>query len=82
MTNRLRNWNYDDVTAFLKENGFSYQKPLKGSHEAWFKAGENGEPDRRVEVNIPRDSYAPKTMKIMIRQSGMSEEIWINWANS
>jgi len=82
MTRRLHNWNYEDVTRFLKEKGFNYQKPLKGSHEAWFKAGENGAPDRRVEVNIPKDSYAPKTMKIMILQSGLSEAEWINWANS
>jgi hypothetical protein len=63
MTRRLRNWTYRDVTTFLKEHGFEYQKALKGSHEAWFKPGRDGEPNRRVEVCIPRDSYQPKTLK-------------------
>ena len=82
MPRKLRNWNYRNVTNFLKEHGFSYQKPLKGSHQAWIKHGEVGEPDRRVEVSIPHDSYLPKTMKNMIRQSGLSDNEWFKWGGS
>ena len=80
MTNRLYNWTYRDVTNFIKENGFSYDGPLKGSHEGWVKLGTNGEPDRIVEVNFSHRSYPPKTLKIMIRQSGIDRKKWIEWA--
>ena len=82
MTNRLYNWTYRDVTDFLKENGFGYCGPLKGSHESWVKLGDNGEPDRIVEVNFARRSYAPKTLKIMIRQSGIGQNEWSKWAST
>ena len=82
MSRKFRNWNYRNFTDFLKEHGFSHQKPLKGSHQAWIKHGENGEPDRRVEVSIPHNSYYPKTVRNMIRQSGISEDEWIKWAGS
>ena len=82
MSRRLHNWTYPNVTDFLKENGFIFLKPLKGSHQAWIKRGENGDPDRRVEVCLPRDSYLPKTIKAMIRQSGIDKEDWIKWSGS
>jgi predicted RNA binding protein YcfA (HicA-like mRNA interferase family) len=82
MTRRLYNWTYRDVTAFLKEHGFEFQKPLKGSHQAWVKFDNNNEPVRRVEVHLPHDSYQPKTLKSMIRQSGIDEAEWIKWGGS
>jgi predicted RNA binding protein YcfA (HicA-like mRNA interferase family) len=82
MSRKLRNWNYRSATNFLKENGFSYQNPLKGSHQAWIKHGDNGEPDHRVEVSIPHNSYHPKTVRNMIRQSGIDKNIWFDWGGS
>ena len=82
MTNILYNWTYRDVTRFLKENGFRYFEPLRGSHEAWIKLGANGEPKRIVEVNLAKKSYKPKTLKTMIRQSGITQNEWIKWARS
>jgi hypothetical protein len=82
MTRKLRNWNYRNVTDFLRKNGFSYLKPLKGSHQAWIKRGENDGPDRIVEVSLPSDSYPPKTMNTMIRKSGIPRDEWIKWAGS
>lgn len=79
MTKGLYNWSYRDVTDFLKENGFSYSEGLDSSHEAWIKFDEHG-PDRIVEVNFSNRSYPPKTLKKMIRQSGIAQEIWIEWA--
>jgi len=82
MTRRLYNWSYRDVTEFLKENGFSFFKELEGSHEAWIKHGEDNVPDRIVEVNFTHGSYPPRTLKTMIRQSGIVQDEWIKWAKS
>jgi hypothetical protein len=80
--NRLHNWTYRDVKLFLKENGFSFFEPLKGSHESWIKLGSYGGPDRIVEVNFTHKSYPPKTLKIMIQQSGIDQKEWIAWGGS
>jgi predicted RNA binding protein YcfA (HicA-like mRNA interferase family) len=82
MTRRLRNWTYREITAFLKENGFRFFEPLRGSHERWIRQGENREADKIVEVNFTRSTYPPKTLKTMIRQSGIAEKEWIKWAGS
>jgi len=82
MPKRLHNWNYVEVTDFLKEKGFSFQKELGGSHQAWIKCGSNNEPDRRVEVNFTHGSYPILTLKNMIHQSGIDQKEWIKWAGS
>jgi hypothetical protein len=82
MTRNLRNWNYQNVTNFLRENGFSFSKPLKGSHQEWRKPGENGEPDIIVEVNFSHRSYPVKTLKIFIRHSEIDASEWIKWGGS
>ena len=82
MTRRLHNWNYRDVVGFLKESGFTFLKELGGSHEAWIKLEDNAEPDRIVEVNFTHGSYPVRTLKTMIRQSGISQNEWIEWGNS
>lgn len=82
MVNRLNNWTYRDVTDFLKEHDFSFFEPLRGSHESWIKLTENGEPDRIVEVNFTHGSYPVRTLKTMIRQSGIDQDEWIKWASS
>lgn len=82
MPRRLHNWNYNQVIDFLKDNGFHFNKPLKGSHEVWAKKAENGEPDKRVEVNFTSDSYPGLTLKTMIRQSGIDQNEWIKWGGS
>jgi len=43
---------------------------------------ENGEPNRIVEVYYVHSFYTPKRLKKMIRQSGFSEEEWLNWAGA
>jgi len=82
MTRRLYNWNYRQVTEFLKEKGFSYYQPLIGSHHSFIKYAEDGTPDRIVEINFTHGVYPPKTLKTMIKQSGISQDEWIAWANS
>jgi hypothetical protein len=82
MTRRLHNWNYRDVTEFLKDNDFIFFKELAGSHENWIKHGGDGTPDRIVEVNFTHGSYPLLTLKTMIRQSGIAQDEWIKWAGS
>ena len=82
MTRRLHNWTYRDVTDFLKENKFSFFEELKGSHQSWAKFGKDGEPETLVELNFRHDSYPVRTLKEIIRQSGIPEKAWIEWAGS
>ncbi len=82
MTRNLYNWSYKDVKDFLTENEFSFFQQLKGSHEAWIKYGSDGKPDRIVEVNYTGTSYPPKTLKIMIQQSGIAQDEWLKWSRS
>ena len=78
---RLRNWTYRDVTDFLKENGFSFSHEMRGSHQAWTRKLEEGG-EIVVEINFTHKSYPPKTLKTMVRQSGICTEEWIKWAGS
>jgi hypothetical protein len=75
----LNNWTYSDVTDFLKSHGFSFYQELGGSHQAWTKTG-GRDPDRFVTVNFTHGSYPVRTLKTMIRQSGINQHEWINWA--
>lgn len=81
MPRHIHNWTYRDVTQFLKEHGFEYYKPRGGSHELWKKQGQDRTPDRIVEVNFSHKSHKPKTLKTMIRQSGITQGDWTAWAN-
>lgn len=79
---QLNNWSFRDATSFLKEHGFHYNKPLKGSHQDWLKPGKDGNPDRHVEVCIPKNSYAQKTLRQMIFDSGIDRAEWMKWGSA
>lgn len=78
----IHNWSYRDVIDFLKENGFRFYKELGGSHQAWIKYSDEGTSYLMVEVNFTHGSYHAKTLKRMIRQSGIDQKQWIKWAGS
>ena len=82
MPRHIHNWTYRDVTQFLKEHGFEYYKPHRGSHELWKKHGQDGAPDWILEVNFAHTSYKVKTLKTMIKQSGIPQDVWTAWANA
>jgi hypothetical protein len=82
MPRKLNNWSYQDVTDFLKENGFSFFEELKGPRQAWIKLQEGGEPDRIVEIRFRSGNYTERIMKSIIRQSGIGETDWTEWAGS
>jgi predicted RNA binding protein YcfA (HicA-like mRNA interferase family) len=81
MVRRLRNWNYQQVTGFLWERGFRYLWNIKGSHQAWVKRVDN-KPEKVVVVNFTHRSYPVKTLKGIIRQSGIDQDEWIQWGTS
>ena len=72
MPRRLHNWSYNDVTDFLRRNGFVFYKELKGSHEKWIKHGTEEIPNKIVEVNFRHDTYPVKTLQKIIQQSGIA----------
>jgi len=80
MPKKLNNWSYQRVTDFLKEHGFMFFDELKG-RRVWTKL-QDGEPDKFVELNVRSDKYSARTMKGIIRQSGIVEEDWVEWASS
>ncbi|OGI64034.1 hypothetical protein A2914_02420 [Candidatus Nomurabacteria bacterium RIFCSPLOWO2_01_FULL_41_21] len=76
MPKGLLNWNFRDVTDFLKENGFEFNEQRKGSHEAWI----NVQTQAVVEINFHGSkSFRPKTLETMIRQSKIDKKIWREW---
>ncbi|MFA5013424.1 MAG: hypothetical protein WC520_02550 [Candidatus Paceibacterota bacterium] len=79
MPRGLNNWTYKDVKTFLKEKGFVFYKEKEGSHEAWISVDEKFV----VEINFIRgkDSYPPRTLETMIRQSGISKKSWREWSS-
>ena len=79
MPRRLRNWSYKNVTNFLRENGFSFYKGLKGSHQAWIKRGANGEKDIILEINFTHRPYPQGTLNTFLRKSGIDKSEWFKW---
>jgi len=80
MPRKLNNWSYQSVTDFIKEHGFVFFDELKGSR-VWTKL-QDGEPDRFVELSVRSEKYSARTMKGIIRQSGIIEKHWIEGAGS
>jgi predicted RNA binding protein YcfA (HicA-like mRNA interferase family) len=71
------NWTADDVIRFLRDNGFAFSHS-QGSH--WFYIGSYG--GRRREVTVlfhGAKAIKPRTLKGMIRQSGIPKEEWLKW---
>ena len=66
----LHNWSYQRVTDFLKEHGFVFLEELEG-RRVWTKL-KNGEPVRFVELSIKSEKYSTRTVKNIIRQSGIA----------
>jgi predicted RNA binding protein YcfA (HicA-like mRNA interferase family) len=60
-----------DVERILVKHGFTFVSQ-KGNHKQ-FKGNVNGQ-TRRVTVLADRERFHPKTLKSMIRQSGLREE--------
>jgi len=76
MPNGINNWQYRDVTDFLKENGFVLNHQ-KGSHI--FYVGIYNKTQRHVCVPFHGTvAIKPRTMKGIILQSGIPKEKWLS----
>ena len=75
MSRGLHNWNASQVMKFLKSRSFTHTH-TRGSH-FYYTAKIHGF-DRQVCVPVHSgDSIHPKTLKSIIRQSGLSEKDWL-----
>ena len=71
MPRGLYNWTFSDVAKFLEKNGFVYGH-TEGSHY-YYVSGV-------FIVQVPfhgRKALKPRTLKGIIRQSGISQNIWL-----
>ena len=76
---RLKNWSFKSLENFLEAYGFKYGH-TDGSH--YFYNGKIGGKERVVQAiysNKEKDSQSDKTMKIVIRHSGIPKEYFREW---
>lgn len=77
MPRGLNNWTAEDVVRFLKERKFNLNY-AKGSH--YFYIGRYGGTFRQVCVPFHGSRIIkPRTLKGIIRQSGIPKDEWLNW---
>ena len=75
MPRRLYNWTPEDVIRFLKDNGFVLNH-TRGSH--YYYVGYHGGVLRQVCVPFHGSRILkPRTLKGIIRQSGISQREWM-----
>lgn len=80
MARGLNNWTFADVKSFLSEHGFRYSY-TKGSH--YFYVGAHDNKARQVCVPLHGSkALHPKVMKSIIRQSGISQDKWLEDQNN
>jgi len=74
MPRGIFNWTFSDVVKFLKNYGFVYSHS-KGSH--YYYVGHYGGSPRIVQVPFHGSkTLKPRTIKGIVRQSGISIKIW------
>lgn len=70
------NWTFSDVVDFLKKYSFIYAH-TKGSH--YYYVGKYGGKPRIVQVPFHGSkTFKPRTLKSMVRQSGIPLNLWLN----
>lgn len=73
----VHNWSYYDVVKFLKEHGFRLNH-TEGSH--YFYIGRFAGQNRQVTVPFhSAQALKPRTLKGIIKQSGIPQKDWLNW---
>lgn len=77
MPRGLYNWTSEEVVRFLKEHDFSLNH-TRGSH--YYYVGKAGGSFRQVCIPFHGTrAIKPRTLKGIIRQSGISKETWLKW---
>jgi hypothetical protein len=78
MPKYLRNWTFDDIAEFLKQNHFLLRN-IEGSHHYFVVLVDGIERVCHVQRHT-QGAIPPKTLKInIIEKSGIPEELWIQW---
>lgn len=77
MTRNFFNWTAENVVRFIKKYNFT-QTHAKGSHVFYF--GHYGGIPRQVCIPFHGARILkPRTLKGIIRQSGIPKEKWVEW---
>lgn len=74
MVNKIFNWTYKEVVAFLRKHNFQLNH-IRGSHH-YFVGAYDGIVRQICVPYHGRDSIKPRTMKGIILQSGIDKDIW------
>lgn len=76
MPRGLHNWTFTDIVNFLRAHGF-HETHSRGSH--FYYAGHyEGEP-RQTHIQFHgAKAIHPRTLKSVIRQSGISQKEWLD----
>jgi len=75
MPRNVFGWKFSDIVSFLKNRGFIYTH-TKGSH--YYYTGKYGGKPRIVQVPFHGSkSLKPRTFKAIVKQSGVSLNIWL-----
>jgi hypothetical protein len=82
MTAKQYNCTYQDVIAFLEENGFSFSEGVNDSCESWIKFARSGEPNLIVEITQPKAFFGNREFEKMVGQSKIPKEQWSKWVTS
>lgn len=71
---RLAGFSYREVTKRLRAFGFEYDRPGKGSHEAWWN------PETRRHFTIPHHpgDIAERTLRSILEQAGITPEQFLS----
>ena len=59
---------YRDLVQVLRENGFEFLRPGKGSHEIWFN------PSTNRHVTVPRTTKSRHTANDVLKQAGLTKK--------
>ncbi len=59
---------YHDLIQILRENGFEFFRPGKGSHEIWFN------PSTKRHVTVPRTTKSRHTANDVLKQAGLQKK--------
>jgi len=80
MPRNIYNWGYDDVVSFLKQH-FFIEVHIDSSHH--YYRGNINNNDKLAHIQDHKgETINPKTLKNVIRQSGIPKIYWLKWAQA
>lgn len=77
MPRGFNNWTFKDIVDFLKEHDFRLTH-TRGSHFYYVDHASGQTCQTHIQFHGQK-SIHPRTLKSVIRQSGIAQEEWLNW---